>query len=315
MLTLWLQTTIQVSGVLFLSPLISGILSQLKAKVESRRGPSIFQPYRDLRKFYLKEVTVPQGSSLFFVASPYFVFGVYLLISLVIPVILPFPTAFAPSVDFLGGGLLFALAGMLQVLAAIDAGSNFTILGASRSVSFSALAEPTLITVFFAVAFVSGTDNPYATENVILGSASTYFSVPHILSSIAFFMLLLFETGKLPLESSGLMELGMIDDARTYEYSGKALLLLKYSSFIKQYLLGSVFLNVFVFPWGLQTGLIGSLLDIPIMLVKWLVLITVIVYIEETFAKLRLFKVQDYLAISFALAILSLLSFRLGGVV
>jgi formate hydrogenlyase subunit 4 len=311
---LWAETIIQIAGVLFLAPLVFGITNRLKAIVESRRGPSIFQPYYDLAKYLRKELLIPENSTALFYVAPFFVFGTYLLISFVIPVILPFPVYFTPTVDFLGGGLLFTLTSFLLILGALNSGNNISAMGASRSATFSAFAEPTLIMVFFAVALISGTNNPYTTSSLLSVSVVSYLGLYHLLSMAAFFMLLLFETGQLPLESSGIMELGMIDEARIYEYSGPHLFLVKYSSMIKMYLLGSVFLNVFAFPWYMQSGIIGSLLDIPIMLLKWIILITSFVVINETVGKLRLFKIQDYLTVSFALAIFSILTLTLGGI-
>jgi formate hydrogenlyase subunit 4 len=309
------ETFMQLAGVLVLAPLVAGLLSKIKARIESRKGVPVLQPYFDLAKLLHKENLKNHSSSVIFSAVPFIVFGIYVLISFIIPVIAPFPVFFTPSADFLGGALLFTLASFLQVIAAINAGNQFTRLGASRSVVFSAFAEPTLIMVFFAVAIISGTNNPYVTNSVLVSSSSSYLSLPHLLSTAAFFMLLLFETGKLPVESQSLNELGMIDEGRLYEYSGRNLFLLKYSSMIKQYLLGSVFLNVFLFPWFMQRGLAGTAADIPIMLAKWILLIAILAGFEETFAKLRLFKIQDFLSVSFALAILSIITYTLGGIV
>ncbi|MFG1519600.1 MAG: NADH-quinone oxidoreductase subunit H [Thermoplasmataceae archaeon] len=311
---LWAETIIQIVGELFLAPLVFGITNRLKAIVESRHGPGIFQPYYDLAKYLRKEILIPENSTALFYVAPFFVFGTYLLISFVIPVILPFPVYFTPTVDFLGGGLLFTLTSFLLILGALNSENNISAMGASRSATFSAFAEPTLIMVFFAVALISGTNNPYTTSSLLSVSVVSYLGLYHLLSMAAFFMLLLFETGQLPLESSGIMELGMIDEARIYEYSGPHLFLVKYSSMIKMYLLGSVFLNVFAFPWYMQSGIIGSLLDIPIMFLKWMILITAFVVINETVGKLRLFKIQDYLTVSFALAIFSILTLTLGGI-
>lgn len=311
---LWVETVIQLVGVLILAPLVTGIINRVEAIFESRRGPSIFQPYYDLAKYLRKEILIPPDSTRIFYLAPFFVFGTYLLISLVIPVILPFPVYVSPTVDFLGGGLLFALTSILLILGALNSGNNISAMGASRSATFSAFAEPTLIMVFFAVALISGTNNPYVTNSVLATSFSSYLGIYHLLSMAAFFMLLLFETGQLPLESQSNMELGMIDEARVYEYSGPHLFLTKYSSMIKLYLLGSVFLNVFAFPWFLRTGLPGSLEDIPIMLAKWGILIVALVIVNESLGKVRLFKIQDYLSVSFALSIFSILTFTLGGI-
>ncbi|MHB8361518.1 MAG: respiratory chain complex I subunit 1 family protein [Thermoplasmataceae archaeon] len=308
-----IETAIQVSGVIFLSPLVQGIYENLKAKTESRKGPRILQPYYDLYKYLRKERNTSNVGGGIYKHAPYLVFSILFTISFVIPVVIPNPTDFAPMVDFLGGAMLFSLASVVLILAALDSGSNYAALGAGRSATFSALAEPTLILVFFAVAIQTGTNNPYIANVSIASSTTTYLSLTHILSMFAFFMIFLFETGKLPLESSGMSEMGMIDEGRTYEYGGKDLFLLKESSWMKQYLLGSVLLNVFLFPWFMQQSLIGSLLDIPIMIGKWIILIIIVIFIEQSLAKVRLFKIADYLAVSFALSIFSVVIFVLGG--
>ena len=158
---------IQVGSVLFLSPLIAGIINRLKAMVESRHGPSIFQPYYDLAKLFRKEVVIPERSSIFFIVAPFPSFSAYLVIALVIPIITPYPLPYGILLDLLGGALMFGFAGIMTIIAALDARSNYTSLGASRSVSFTALAEPTLIMVFFAVATITGTNNPYVTNNIL----------------------------------------------------------------------------------------------------------------------------------------------------
>ncbi len=305
--TLLVETLIQLFTVLLLSPLFIGISNRLKAIVESRRGPSIFQPYYDLMKLFRKQSLVSKSAGSVFVYAPYVAFAIYCLISLVIPVVLPQPVYFTATVDFFGGALLFGLAGFIKMLAAMDSGSNFTALGTARVASFSIFAEGTLILVFFAVALITTTINPYVTNAFLVANPSAYLTLAHISAAAAFLMLFIFESGRLPVESTGLMELGMVDDALSYEYSGKLLAINKWGSYIKQYLLGAVLLNVFLIPWGLQTGVLGALIDIPIMFVKWLALIVALVIIETSFAKMRLFKIQDYLSIAFALSLLFLI--------
>jgi formate hydrogenlyase subunit 4 len=307
---------LQALTVLLLAPLIAGIAARWKAWTESRRGPSIFQPYFDLAKYLRKENLVPRGASIVFRVAPLIAFGTYLVISVVVPIITPYPIPFASTVDFLGGGLLFGLAGALTLLAALDAGSNYTALGASRTVSFAALAEPTLIMVFFAVAVITGTNNPYVTNNLLSASTSAYLSPTHLLVTAAFFLLLLAETGKLPVESAGLMEFGMIDDGRVYEHSGPVLGVLRWNSWMKQFLLYSVFLNVFLLPWGMFAAptLLGAVANIGVLFAKLLLLLGVVVVVEATVAKVRLFKIRDFLALSFSLAILSVFAFAVLGV-
>lgn len=315
-LTAQLVNVLQALTVLLLAPFVAGASARVKAWTESRRGPSVLQPYRDLRKYLRKETLVPEGASRLFLWAPPVAFGTYLLIAVVVPIITPYPIPFAPTVDFLGGGLLFGLAGTLTLLAALDAGSNYTALGASRTVSFAALAEPTLIMVFFAVAVITGTNNPYVTNNLLASSAAAYLSPTHLLVTAAFFLLLLAETGKLPVESAGLMELGMLEEGRTFENSGPILGLARWNGWMKQILLYSVFLNVFLLPWGMVAApsVLAAVENVGVLVGKLLLLVTVVGLLEATVAKVRLFKIRDFLALSFSLAVLSVFVFAVLGV-
>lgn len=314
-LILQLINFIQVGTVVLVSPLVAGIINRLKAIVESRHGPPILQPYYDLSKLFKKEVVVPDRSSIIFLLAPFLSFSAYLVISLVVPIVTPYPLPYGILLDLLGGALMFGFAGIVGIIAAMDARTNYTILSASRSATFTALAEPTLIMVFFGVATISGTNNPYVTNNILASSPSWYLSATHILVMGAFFMLLLFETGRLPLESSGLMEFGMLDDGKVMEYSGKLLALVKWGGYMKQFMLMAVFLNVFALPWWMSSdvSVAGAFYSIVTLFLKLFALILVIVVIEESLAKLRLFKILDFLAISFSLGLLSVIAYFLVG--
>ena len=96
---------------------------------------------------------------------------------------------------------------------------------------------------------------------------------------------------------------------------GRDLFLIKESAWMKQYLLGSVLLNVFLFPWFMQNSVLGAIEDVPIMIAKWIILILMVIFIEQSLAKVRLFKIADYLAVSFTLSIFSVVIFVLGGLV
>ncbi len=307
MLTLILETVSQFLFVLLSAPLFAGIFGKFKARIESRKGPSIFQPYYDIIKLLKKETLVPSGSSILFRYVPYAAFGVYCLIALIIPVLLPVPIIFTASADFLGGAILFSLAAFLKMAAAMDSGSNIAAMGVSRLASFNFLGEGALITVFIAVSLITATDNPYTTNAYLVSNPSANITLVHVFATLAFFMIFLYETGKIPLESAGLQELGMIDESLNYEYSGRLLAMNKWSGYIKQYLLGSVLLNVFLIPWGLYSTYPYFLLDIPVMFGKWLLLIFIVMVIETTLAKVRLFKILDYLAVAFTFSILFLL--------
>ncbi|WMT45449.1 MAG: respiratory chain complex I subunit 1 family protein [Cuniculiplasma divulgatum] len=301
------ETLTQYFFVVLSAPLYAGILAKLKGMVESRRGSSIFQPYYDLWKLFRKVTIIPVGSGVFFRYIPYVLFGIYSLIALIIPVLIPVPIYFTASGDFLSGAILFSLAAFLKTAAAMNSGSNYVALGVSRSMSFNFLSEGTLITVFIAVSLLTATNNPYTTNAFLVSHSLENLSLAHIFSTLAFFMLFFYETGKIPLESSGVQELGMIDEGLNYEYSGKLLAINRWSSYIKQYLLGSVLLNVFLVPWGLFSSSPYFLLDIPVMIAKWMLLILIVLVVETTLAKLRLFRVMDYLATAFTFSILFLI--------
>ncbi len=302
-----LMTLTQFLFVLLAAPLFSGILTRLKSMVESRKGPSIFQPYRDIWKLLHKETVFPNNSGTIFRYGPYAILGIYSLISLIVPILVPVPIFFTASADFLGGAILFSLAAFIKLAAALESGSNFMTMGAVRALSFNFLSEGTLITVFFAVSLITGTNNPYVTNSFLSSNPIQGISLEHIFATLAFLMLFFYETGKLPLESSGLMELGMIEEGMNYEYSGKLLAINRWSSHIKQYILGSILLNVFLFPWFLQSSFPWYILDIPIMFLKWILLIFIVLVIETSLAKMRLFRIQDYLATAFAFSILFLI--------
>ncbi|GAB6135445.1 respiratory chain complex I subunit 1 family protein [Thermococcus prieurii] len=305
---------VQVIVVLLLSPLMVGILKKIEARIESRKGISIFQPYYDLAKFFRKETLIPEGVGPFFVIAPFIAFGAMLTLPWMLPIVGNFPSWFAPTVDFFGGTFIFGLAAMASILATERTGSYYTGIGATRSVNFGAFAEPVLIMVFFGVAILTGTNNPFLMNHRITAEG-WYLSPTHILITAAFFMLLLFDTGKLPIESHGSNELGMLDQAKGLEYTGPLYALNTWAGYMKSFILMAVFLNVFAVPWGLATS--ASLAEIAkgiaTLFVKMLGLILAFVVVEETLAKIRLFRIIDYLSASFLLAIMGVISFLLGG--
>ncbi len=307
LITLIVETLSQYLFVLFASPLLIGIYEKLKANVESRRGPSVLQPYYDLFKLFRKETIVTADSSKIFLYAPYFAFGIYSLIALIIPVFMSKPIIFTASGDFFTGAILFSLAAFVKIIGTMDSKSNFSSMGASRLMSFNFFSEAALITVFFAVALITGTDNPYVTNNYLIGHPLSNLSLVHIFAVFAFFMVFLYESGKIPTQSEGNQEMGMIDSGIDYEYSGKLLGINKWSSYMKTYLLGSVLLNVFLIPWGIINTFPYFFLNVITMILKWLLLIIIVLVIDTSLAKLRLFNVIGYLAVAFIFSILFLI--------
>jgi len=308
----WLIQVLQVGTVLVFGPLVTGVIARLEAIVQQRRGPRVLQPYFDIAKLFRKETVLPEGAGPVFRAAPYVAFAAYLTVPLLIPVLTTFPLQLGYMGDILGGGFILGLASFAVSLAAIDSGSPYAQLGSSRMRSFGALAEPTVIMVIFTVALITRTDLPYALVATLKGSAVEVLRPSHLLAAVAFFMVVVAETGRIPLENHGsTLEFGMIEEARVIEHSGPGFALLKWGSSMKQLILYVIFANVFVAPWGLAADprLDHVLLAIGLLLVKALGIGLIVVAIESSFAKLRLYKIPEFTVASFLLAVLAVITF------
>ena len=308
----WLIQVLQVGTVLVFGPLVTGVIARLEAIIQQRRGPRLLQPYYDIAKLFRKETVLPEGAGPIFRAAPYVSFAAYLTVPLLIPVLTTFPLQLGYMGDILGGGFVLGLASFTVSLAAIDSGSPYAQLGSSRLRSFGALAEPTVLMVVFTVALITRTDLPYALVATLKGSAVEVLRPAHLLAATAFFMVVLAETGRVPLENHGsTLEFGMIEEARVIEHSGPGFALLKWGSSMKQLILFVILGNVFIAPWGLAADprLGHVLLAIGLLLTKALVIGLVIVAIESSFAKLRLYKIPEFTVASFLLAVLAVITF------
>jgi formate hydrogenlyase subunit 4 len=284
--------------------------------LQARKGPSVFQPYYDIWKMLHKGRSVPKEASWVYFLAPYVAFASYVTIAMLIPVLTSFPLPLGYMGDILGGAFLFGLAGFFVALAGLDSGSPYAGLGASRTMMVSVLVEPTLIFVFFSVALISKTDLPYVMGETLRDSWSTVFSASHVTAMAAFFLMLLVDTGRIPIESAtSTLEFGMIDEARIFEHSGPEMALLKWGSAMKQFLLYTIFVNVLVFPWGLSGDgrPLTVLLALVLLLAKMAVVAAVVIGIESSFAKLRLFKIPEFMGAGFILSVLSIVTFYLGG--
>ena len=291
------------------APLLVGVLRTLKARLVGRRGPSPWQPYADLRKLLAKEVVISPTTSWVFRATPYVLVATMLVTALIVPVAVASPPlAFAGNIILLM--YIFMLGTFFLALAGLDAGSAFGGMGSSREVAVAALAEPTIIVAVFALALRAGT--------IDLGRVVEHFgrepwlaaNPAHLLAFAAFFIVMLAETGRLPVDNPAThLELTMIHEAMVLEYSGRYLALVEWAGAMKLFLFMTLLANLF-FPWGL-TGPAGSapvLLALLALVAKLAVLTSVVAVLETMVAKLRLFRVPELLAGSFALACLSLMA-------
>ena len=293
------------------APLASGVLARLKEMIQSKRGPSIFQPYRDLWKFFHKDEIVSEESSWIFRFTPYVVFITPIFITLLIPVLTNYPLFFAFMGDMIAGGFVLALGGFFATLAAIDTGNPYGPVGASRTRMVGFLAEPVFMIVFFTVSFVAGSTIPYIVQEKWVHPLANFFLPSHVLLALAFLMLILAEGGRIPVDNpSGHFELAMIDESKSLEYSGRGFALMKWGGQMKMFVLMCIFLNVLVTPWGLAAGqTIGAvLLAIPYVLFKIFCFLVVLVVIESSFSKLRLFRIAEFLGAAFITSVAAMIA-------
>jgi len=315
-LPLALIQVLQVLTTLLAAPGLSGFIAKVEARLQGRRGPRVLQPYFDLAKMFRKEALAPEGATWVFLAAPVVAMACYLTVPMLIPVLTAYPLPLGYMGDILGGGFILALASFLVAVAAAETGSPYAQLGSSRSKTFSAITEPVILFVVFAVALITATDLPYALAETVRSSASQIVRPAHLLASGALFMVILYETSRIPIEThTGTNEFGMIETARAFEHSGPFYAMLTWGSAMKQLILYTIFINVFAAPWGLATTqqLGAVLLAIVALLVKACAVGVIVAVIDDSFAKLRLFKITEFVAGAFLLAVVGVFTVYLGG--
>jgi len=265
------------------APLLVGALRTLKARLVGRRGPSPWQPYADFRKLLAKEAVVSTTTSWVFRATPYILVATLLVTALVVPVVtVRPPLTFAGNIILLV--YLFMLGTFFLALAGLDAGSAFALR--ADTIDLGRIVER-----------FGG--EPWLAANPA-----------HLLAFAAFFIVMLAETGRLPVDNPAThLELTMIHEAMVLEYSGRHLALVEWASAMKLFLFMTLLANLFV-PWGLTepSGPVAVLRGLLALTGKLALLTIAVAVLETAVAKLRLFRVPELLAGSFALAFLSLMA-------
>jgi formate hydrogenlyase subunit 4 len=300
---------IQTVMLLALAPLLTGLIRKLKAWMQSRRGPPVYQPYLDLAKLMRKGSVVSEDASWLTAITPY-----VCLISLVVAALLV-PAFVTESFGFLGDLIvlvyLFAMARFFMALAALDAGSTFGGMGSSREMLVSSLIEPAILLAFFTMALLTGTTSLVSVSNVLATSGTSLIGPALLLAFAAFFIAILAENARIPVDNpSTHLELTMIHEAMLLEYSGKDLALMEYSSMVKLTLFITIAWSAFL-PWGIATQVTAPDIAVGVMifLAKLLALAIIIAILESTMAKLRLFRLPNLLTGAFILAFLAVMSY------
>ena len=305
----WVLALVQALLYIALAPLLAGWVRKVKARLQNRRGASLWQPYQDLYKLFAKEARMAHTASILFRASPYIVFVATWLAAAAVPM-LTSDLATAATADVIVIAGLLALARFFLALAGMDVGTAFGGMGTSREMFVSALAEPAMLMAVFTLAMTAHSTNLSAVVDYQLAGANLLR--PSYMFALAGFVLVaIAETGRIPVDNPTThLELTMIHEAMILEYSGRHLALMEWAAQLKLLLYGVLIANVF-FPWGIareiSTGSLG--LALVVLLGKLVFLGTALAVSETVLAKMRLFRAPAFLNLALLLALLGLLSY------
>jgi len=305
-MTAFLLQLLHMALVLALAPGVTGIVRKLKARLLGRRGPPVIQPYRDLVRLVRKDAVVAHSASWLFRVTPYLVFTAIWLGASLIPT---FTTnlLLGPTADLIALVALLGSARFFTALAGLDVGTSFGGIGASREMMIASLAEPAMLMVIFTMAlFIHSTSIPAIAEFVLNNEVG--LRVSFAMALIAIILVAIAETGRIPVDNPAThLELTMVHEAMVLEYSGRHLALVEATQMLRLMFYVSLIAGVFV-PWGLA-GADARLADIGIGVAayagKLIGAATLLAVFEISMAKMRVFRVSEFLGIALLCGLLA----------
>jgi len=289
------------------SPFLSGLITKIKNNLRMRKGQSIFQPYYNLAKLFSKKEVVSETASWIFRVTPFVVISSSMAAALLIPAFILSSPAYYMG-DFLALIFIFALGRFFLALSALDTGSAFGGMGSSREMFISSLVEPAICLVIFSVYLQFGS------TNISSFSGMHAVSVASIVAAIALFLVTIAETSRIPVDNQEThLELTMVHEAMVLEYSGKSLALIEMGSYIKQMVWFFLIAQI-IFPIAMPSfaNLAGLAYWILWYLARIIIIIVLVALLEVSVAKMRLFRVADFLGFAFVLGIIAAVCAILG---
>ncbi len=293
---------VQMALVLLLAPLLTGLVRKVKARLQRRRGPPLIQPYRDLRRLLGKEVVLADNASWLFRVAPYMIFAVTWVAAALVP-------TFATGLIFSWSGDLIAIIALLgsarfmQALAAMDIGTSFGGIGASREVMIASLAEPAMLMIVLSVAIIAGSTQ-LSTIAAFMASSLVGLRVSLGLALVAFVIVALAENARIPVDNPAThLELTMVHEAMVLEYSGRHLAMIDLAASLKLLLYISTIACIFV-PVGLARG---YAIGLAAWLAKLAIAGVLLGVFEMSIAKMRVFRVPNFLGAALMLGLLGVL--------
>ncbi len=302
------RTVAQAALLVLAAPLVTGYVQKLKARLQCRRGASVWQPYRDLAKLLRKGTVQSDTASPFFRAVPVLVLAATLTTTAMLPVLwAPAGPSALPLGDAILLVALLALARFLLAVGALDAGGAFGGMGASREMTVGLLVEPALMLTVFSVAVSAGTTD----VNLLAARRAPLllsWTAPDLLALFAMLVLALAETGRIPVDNPDThLELTMLHEGMLLEHSGPGLACIALATHVKQLVTISLVATLF-FPIGLARGAAPGELLVALVAfaVKVALLSAFLALVESSYAKLRLFRVPQFLGVGLVSAFLAL---------
>ncbi|HEU5294747.1 MAG TPA: NADH-quinone oxidoreductase subunit H [Burkholderiaceae bacterium] len=294
--------------VLVLAPLLTGYVRRVKAHLLRRRGPPIIQPYRDLFKLLRKEVVLAHNASWVFRVAPYVIFATTWVAAALVPT---FATGlvFSSAADLIAIVALLGSARFMLALAGLDVGTSFGGIGSSREMMIASLAEPAMLMIAFTLSLLAGSTQ--------LSSVSTFMQGPAVglrvslaMALVALVMVAIAENARVPVDNPAThLELTMVHEAMILEYSGRHLAVIEAAGSLKLLLYLSLVLCVFV-PWGVAVAgedFTSYALGFAAYAVKLAIGGFMLALFETAVAKMRVFRVADFLGIALMLGLLAAL--------
>lgn len=292
---------VQAAILLALTPFFTGVSRQIRARMHSRRGPGIWQDYRDINKLLKRQEVAPASSGMMFRVMPWVLLGSMLVVAMTLPL-------FVRTSPFAGGGdlitliYLFALFRFFFALSGLDTGSPFSGLGASRELTLGILVEPMLILSLLVLALMAGSTHIAAISNML----ATGWTAPvaTLLALLACGFACFIEMGKIPFDVAEAEQ--ELQEGPLTEYSGAGLALVKWGIGLKQVVMASLFVALFL-PFGnaVTFSIGGLLLSLVVTLLKVLVLFVLASIVENSLARGRFLLTHHVTWLGFSLAALS----------
>lgn len=286
---------------LIAAPLLLGIINRTKAGFAGRAGQPLLQPYYDIWKLFHKGAVYSRSTSWIFGAGPLIGLGATVAAATLIP-FGALPALIAFKGDFLLLVYLFGFSRFFVVLCALDTGSSFEGMGASREVTFSALSEPAML---IGLAAVARHTNCICLSQMFLSTTSDTWlewGPVSVLVGFALLIVLLAENSRIPVDDPNThLELTMIHEVMVLDYSGPDLGFILYSAALKMWLLGQILVGIAV---PVHSG--NPWMDTSASLVGMVLLAILVGVIESSMARLRLLHVPQLLVGATTLSILAL---------